>query len=107
MRIAIQAADLDHARIDGTRVYILNLLKYFGKLDPSGEFLIYHRGEFNPELAPPDFPNYRLKKISAPLLWTQTRFAWELFKEHPDVLWMPMHNLPFFPPKQTKTFVTI
>ena len=107
MRIAIQAADLDHCRIDGTRVYILNLLKYFGKLDSAGEFLIYHRSEFNPELTPPDFPNYKIKTIHAPAFWTQTRFAYEIWKDKPDVLWMPMHNLPVIHRRKMKTFVTI
>lgn len=107
MKIAIQAADLDHARIDGTRVYILNLLKYFGELDPTGEFLIYHRSKFNPELTPPDFPNYKIKAVSAPAFWTQTRFAYEIWKDKPDVLWMPMHNLPALHSRKIKTFVTI
>jgi len=107
MKIAIQAADLDAPRIDGTRVYILNLLKYFGKLDTSSEFLIYHKDKFNPELTPPDFPNYKIKKISSPFLWTQTRFAWELQKDKPDVLWMPMHNMPVLKRKGLKSIVTI
>lgn len=107
MKIAIQAADLDADRIDGTRVYILNLLKYFGKLDQSSEFLIYHRSKFNPELTPPNFSNYKIKKIFAPLFWTQTRFAAELWKDRPDVLWMPMHNAPLLRPKKIKTIVTI
>lgn len=107
MKIAIQAADLDHARIDGTRVYILNLLKYFGKLDLSSEFLICHKKKFNPELTPPEFPNYSIRKMGAPLFWTQTRFALELRKEKPDVLWMPMHNAPICKRKDLKTVVTI
>ncbi len=107
VKIAIQAADLDHTRIDGTRVYILNLLKYFGGLDPASEFFIYHKKDFNPELTPPAFPNYKIKKISAPLFWTQTRFAWEIRKDKPDVLWMPMHNAPLLRPKKIKTVVTI
>lgn len=107
MKIAIQAADLDAARIDGTRVYIYNLLKQFGKLDNSSEFLIYHKDKFNPELAPPNFPNYKIKTISAPLFWTQARFAWEIKKDKPDVLWMPMHNMPLFKRKGTKTVATI
>ena len=62
MKIAIQASDLDHPRIDGTRVYILNLLKNFGKLDNSSIFSIYHKGNFNPELTPPNFSNYEILK---------------------------------------------
>jgi len=107
MKIAIQATDLDHARIDGTRVYILNLLKYFGKLDTTSDFLIYHKGSFNPELTPPQFPNYKIIQKYFPLYWTQTRFAWELWKNKPDALWMPMQALPFIRRKNLKTVVTI
>jgi len=107
MKIAIQAADLDAPRIDGTRVYIHNLLKYFGHLDPSSDFLIYHKKQFNPQLAPPDFPNYKI--IAKPLshLWTQTVFAYNLAKDKPDVLWMPMHNMPILRRPGLKTVVTI
>jgi glycosyltransferase involved in cell wall biosynthesis len=107
VKIAIQAADLDHSRIDGTRVYILNLLKYFGKLDSTSEFLLYHKNKFNPELTPPEFPNYKIKKICAPYFWTQLRFAYEIRKDKIDALWMPMHNIPFFHSKKIKTTVTI
>lgn len=107
MRIAIQAADLDHSRIDGTRVYIKNLLEYFGRLDPTDEFLIYHKSRFNPELEPPEFPNYRVMKKSWPLFWTQLRLSSSLLRRKPDVLWMPMHNIPYFRPKNLKTVVTI
>ena len=107
MKIAIQAADLDASRIDGTRVYILNLLKHFGKLDPASEFLIYHKNNFNPELAPPDFSNYKIKQKPFPFAWTQTRFTFEIWKDKPDALWMPMHALPFLRRKNLKTIVTI
>lgn len=107
MKIAIQAADLDCARIDGTRVYIKNLLKYFGKLDPSVDFLIYHKDEFNPELSPPEFPNYKVVKKSWPIFWTQLRLSSALMRDKPDVLWMPMHNIPYFRSGKLKTVVTI
>lgn len=107
MKIAIQAADLDAPRIDGTRVYILNLLRNFGKLDKTSDFLIYHKDKFNPELVPPEFPNYKIKRIASPFFWTQTRFAWELKKDKPDVLWMPMHNMPILRRRGMKTVVTI
>ena len=107
MKIAIQAADLDWERIDGTRVYILNLLKFFGKIDPNSKFIIYHKKNFNPELAPPDFSNYQIHKIPFPIFWTQIRLCLSLFREKPDVLWMPMHNIPIFRSKKIKTVVTI
>lgn len=107
MRIAIQAADLDAERIDGTRVYILNLLRQFGRLAPADEFLIYHRRDFNPELTPPEFSNYKIKKVGAPFFWTQTRFAFELWQDQPAALWMPMHNLPLLRKKTLRTVVTV
>ncbi|EKE22128.1 MAG: AprM [uncultured bacterium] len=107
MKIAIQAADLDNKRIDGTRVYLLNVLKYLGKISPEDEFIIYHKNNFNPELVPPDFPNYQVKKLKFFKLWTQTRLAWNIWKDKVDILWMPMHNIPLLRRKNLKTVVTI
>ncbi|MDD5396431.1 MAG: glycosyltransferase family 1 protein [Candidatus Moranbacteria bacterium] len=107
MKIAIHASDLDHQRIDGTRVYLANMLKNFGLLDKKDSFVIYHQNDFNPHLAPPILPNYDIKKLPFPSLWTQTRFAWQLFWDKPDVLWMPVHNVPMFRRKNLKIVVTI
>jgi glycosyltransferase involved in cell wall biosynthesis len=107
MKIAIQAADLDSHRIDGTRVYILNLLKNFGKLDQSSRFLIYHKKNFNQELQPPEFPNYKIIQKNSFYIWTQTRFALEIWKDKPDVLWMPMQALTVLRRKDLKTVITV
>ncbi len=107
MRIALQAADLDHARIDGTRVYIKELLARFGALAPADWFDLYHRREWNPVLAPPRMKNYRERRVASPCCWTQTRFLYEVLRTQPDVLWMPMQALPFITPRRTRTVVTI
>ncbi len=107
MQIAIQAADLDGKRIDGTRVYILELLNRFGKVAPQDMFSIYHRGTFNPLLEPKDFSKYRVRSIPFPFFWTQTRFALELWKTRPDRLWMPMQAIPLSRPQKMETIVTI
>ncbi len=107
MKIAIQAADLDAKRIDGTRVYILNLLKCFGALDTIDSFRIYHKNIFNTELTPPIFSNYKIIKKPARFFWTQTRFAWELMRDCPDVLWMPMAALPIIRSRKIKTVITV
>lgn len=106
MKIAIQVADLDASRIDGTRVYIHNMLKYFGKLDHTSEFLLYHKSKFNPELIPPNFPNYKIKQKNIHFFWTQFWLSRELKKDQPDVLWMPMHNIPVLHSPNLKTVVT-
>ncbi len=107
MRIAINAADLDYSRVDGTRIYIWNLLKNFGLLDKKDQFLIYHKNKFNPQLSFTIFENYKILEKPFPFWWTQMRFGWEIFREKPDVLWMPMHSLPYLRSRKTKTVVTI
>jgi glycosyltransferase involved in cell wall biosynthesis len=107
MKIAIQAADLDSKRIDGTRVYLLNMLRRFGEISPSDDFFIYHKGNFNSELIPPEFKNYQIKKIAFPFFWTQTRFAWEMLMGNCDCLWMPMQAIPWIKKNKLRTTVTI
>jgi glycosyltransferase involved in cell wall biosynthesis len=107
MKIAIHAADLDHERIDGTRVYLLNMLKNFGKMDQFDTFDVYHQAKFSARLTPPSFANYFIKSLPFFALWTQTRFALNLFLDKPDVLWMPVHNMPIFRRKNLRTVVTI
>lgn len=107
MKIAIHASDLDHDRIDGTRVYILSMLRQFGKIAPEDDFLVYHKTTFNPELAPPEFENYAIKALGKFPAWTHTKFAFEIFRKKPDVLWIGLHNLPWFRRPSLKTVVTI
>lgn len=107
MRIAIQAADLDAERIDGTRVYIRQLLNRFGDIAPHDDFLIYHKNTFHPELQPSTKVNYQVIQKSFPLAWTQTCFAFDLWKQRADRLWMPIQSLPLVRRRDMKTVVTI
>ncbi|MEI8096636.1 MAG: hypothetical protein WCG73_00865, partial [Candidatus Moraniibacteriota bacterium] len=107
MKIAIQTSDLDHARIDGTRVYLKELLKRFGILDTETKFHLYHRSIFNPKLTPPNFSNYVVKALSFPFAWMQTIFAWELFRTQPEKLFLPIQAAPIFIPKGTEVTATI
>ncbi len=107
MNIAIQAADLDVKRIDGTRVYLLELLKRFGRLALETSFELYHRRTFNPELTPPDFPNYSVHTVSSPAFWMQTRFPLELFRTKPDKVFFPVQAAPFVMPQGVEVIATI
>lgn len=108
MNIAVQASDLDHARIDGTRVYLLELLKRFGKIDRIDEFILYHKQkDFNPNLTPSEFPNYTVKSIPFPKAWMQTRFAWEMFFHQPDKLFLPIQAAPVSLPNDIEVTATI
>lgn len=106
MKIAIHCSELNQKRVDGTRVYLASLLNHFSQLNPEDDFLLYHKGKFNLKLKPLKAKNYAFKKLNSFPFWTQTKFAWEVFKDKPDVLWMPVHNLPFLQRKSMKTFVT-
>jgi glycosyltransferase involved in cell wall biosynthesis len=46
-------------------------------------------------------------KIPWKRFWTQGGLALELWKNPPDVLWVPAHTLPVLRPKKIKTVVTI
>lgn len=107
MTIAVQCADLDAERIDGTRVYIWELLNRFGSIAPEERFLLLHRATFNSQLEPKRFSNYTVKSLPFSFFWTQTRFAFELFRSRPERLWMPMQAIPFARPKGMETVVTI
>ena len=107
LKIAIHGSELDGGRVDGTKVYISEVLKRIGSLGEDDEFHIYHKGKFNRELQPPKCKNYHIKTLAKMPLWTQTVFAGELWKTRPDVAWLPFHNMPLFRPSQTKIISTI
>jgi glycosyltransferase involved in cell wall biosynthesis len=107
MRVAVQASDLDHRRIDGTRVYLRELLKRFGGLSPETDFTLYHKGEFNPVLAPPEAPNYTPLSLPFPYAWMQTRFALELALNRPDKLFLPIQAAPILMPGSVEVTATI
>jgi hypothetical protein len=107
MKIAIDCCDLDQEKIDGTRVYIKNVLDRLGALAPGDQFLLFHQRDFNPLLAPRMHPNYRERKIPYLFAWTQTRLAFELNRDQPDILWMPIQQIPLVASRQIKSAVTI
>lgn len=107
MNIAIQVSDLDHARIDGTRVYVKELLKRFGPLAPDEHFELYHKQIFNEALQPEIFPNYSVRELPFPFMWMQTRFAWEMFRTRPEKLFLPIQATPVFLPRSLEVIATI
>jgi hypothetical protein len=107
MNIVIQAADLDAARVDGTRVYLRELLRRFGTIATDERFTICHKGTFNPELAPPELPNYSFETIPGERLWMQTGFARRLFELRPDKVFIPLQAVPVATPQGTEIIATV
>lgn len=108
MKIAVNAADLCSARIDGTRIYIKNVLNHLGGLGGAADsFFIYVKGALNPSLSFTMHPNYVLRSSRSPFFWTQLRLPFALIGDNPDVLWMPLQTIPFMLKDNIKTVVTI
>ncbi len=107
MKIAIQVSDLDQSRIDGTRVYIRELLERLGSDSRGCVFELYHQEGFHPDLKPKLYPSYQEKKIPFPWAWMQTRFVWELFRHTPDKLFLPIQAAPFLLPRRVEVTATI
>lgn len=107
MRVAIQARDLDHNRIDGTRVYLKQLLERFSDLAPEVQFTLYHRDIFNPRLAPRKALNYTEKRLPGMVAWMQTSFVVEMFRTKPDKVFLPLQAAPLFFPKHSEITATI
>ena len=107
MQIAIQTSDLDRQRIDGTRVYLKELLQVFGRLAPETFFTLYHEEHFNPSLAPKAYPNYQEQRIPFPFAWMQTRFTWRLFRDKPGKLFLPIQAAPLLLPRSIEVTATI
>jgi glycosyltransferase involved in cell wall biosynthesis len=107
MKIAIDAADLCDQRVDGTRIYIKNVLDHLGAIGKNDSFFIYLKGDLNEELRFKRYPNYFLRKSKAPFFWTQSKLLSELKRDNPDILWMPLQTVPFLAKEKIKIVVTI
>ena len=91
MRIGIQVSS-DLKQRTGVGEYIYQLLKHLPEVD---DYKNHH------------FFLYALKTLKWPFKWgwTQIRLSWEMTKNHPDVLFVPVHTFPIIHPK--KIVVTI
>ncbi len=107
MRIAIDASRTTRPRLTGTERYALEIIRALVAVnetldDPHRLFLYFNT-------SPPDnlFPKSRyVARIVIPLprMWTQLRFALELWRHPRDVVWVPAHGLPFvFPGRAAVT----
>src|SRR3989344_1563871 len=111
MNIAFDASDLCTGRADGTTRYTAELAKRLPEMarDINWDF-------YGPCGVPSPHPNplpVRGEGNTAwhaspfPVGWTQARLPFELFRDKPDVLFMPIQQLPIFRPYKTKTVAVI
>src|SRR5215208_1129849 len=107
MHIGIDASRVTVAERTGTEHYTFELLAALAQLDRQNRYILY----FNQPLAalPPLGPNFSLRHIPFPRLWTHARLSAELALHPPDVLFVPAHVLPLgvLLRRRMRTVVTI
>lgn len=103
MNIGFDASDLCTNRADGTTRYTWELAKRLPTLAPQ------HQWHF---FAPGSSPyKGRLGRIwhssPWPKYWTQTRLPFDLYKYQPDVMFMPIQQIPYIRPQKMKVVAVI
>jgi glycosyltransferase involved in cell wall biosynthesis len=94
MRVAIDASRTTVARVTGTEHYSRELIRALIRLDAEHDLHLYFRDRPPEALFPPS-PRVHHHVIPFPRLWTHARFAWEVTRTRPDVVFVPAHTLPF------------
>ncbi len=97
MKIAIPCADLLRQRVDGTQIYLENVLRHFAQKELDADFYLYYPAK--PQNGFAQNKRFSHHVLSWRHFWTQTRLPLALFSHRPDVLWMPQHTLPLLRPK--------
>ncbi len=97
MRIAIDASRCTVPRITGTERYAIELIRALIRLNPAHSLTLYFRDPPAGDLFPPsDGVDYRI--IPLRRAWTHLRFAAQLWRDRPDVTFVPAHTLPLLFP---------
>jgi glycosyltransferase involved in cell wall biosynthesis len=98
MRVAVDASRCTVAHPTGTEHYALQLIRHLitanDALPRPHQITLYFRDAPAAGLFPSS-PNVQQRVIPFPRLWTHLRFAAALFRDHPDVTFVPAHTLPF------------
>jgi glycosyltransferase involved in cell wall biosynthesis len=92
MHIGIDASRITVAERTGTEHYTFELLAALAQLDRQNRYTLYCNQP--PAVLPPLGPNFSLRNIPFPRLWTHARLSAELALRAPDVLFVPAHVLP-------------
>lgn len=106
LRIAIDASRTTIRQRTGTENYALQLLSHLLQMPAPHHYHFYFRDTPPANLFPQDQRIATMKPhvIPFPRMWTHIRFAAELWKSRPNIVFVPAHTLPrFFPSKSVVT----
>jgi glycosyltransferase involved in cell wall biosynthesis len=107
LHIGIDASRIAVAARTGTEHYTYELLAALARRDRQSRYTLYCNQL--PAMLPPLGPNFALRRMPFPRLWTHMRLSAELVLRPPDVLFVPAHVLPLGAPlrRRLRTVVTI
>lgn len=97
MQIAIDASRCTVPRMTGTERYALELIRALIRLNTAHHITLYFRDSPQADLFPAsNLVDYRV--IPFRRAWTHLRFAAQLWRDKPDVTFVPAHTLPIIFP---------
>ena len=103
MRLAIDASRTTVARVTGTEHYAVELIRALIRRNTDHDITLYFRDQPPPDLFPPS-ERVTQRVIPFARAWTHLRFAAELWRDRPDLTWVPAHTLPaLFPGRAAVT----
>lgn len=90
--IAIDASRLSVAERTGTERYSYELIAALARIDRWQPYALYTNGL--PAALPPLGPNFTLRSLPMPRLWTHGRLGPQLALDRPGLLFVPAHVVP-------------
>lgn len=93
MRLTIDASRCTIPRVTGTENYAIQLIRALIHLNTEHQLILYFRDPPRPDLFPSS-PLVEQRVIPLARAWTHLRFAAELWRDKPDVTFVPAHTLP-------------
>jgi glycosyltransferase involved in cell wall biosynthesis len=106
VQIGIDISRIAVAARTGTEHYTYELLAALARRDRYNQYLLYCNRP--PAALPPLGPNFALRRIPFPRLWTHARLSAEVVARPPDLLFIPAHVVPLgVPLRGLCTVVTV
>lgn len=96
MHIGIDASRIAISERTGTERYSFEVIGALARLDRRNVYTLYCNGR--PAVLPRVGPNFTLRSMPFPRLWTHIRLSLELARAAPDALFVPSHVVPLWHP---------
>jgi glycosyltransferase involved in cell wall biosynthesis len=106
VHIALDGSDLASAKLDGTTVYVRELLPRLAKILKQGghRVTVFSHSPIAPNVFGDDV---KINITKGRRFWTQTVLSRVLFRVKPDLLFLPIQTVPLYRPAALKVVATI